>query len=309
MPTHPGRIQGRVKGRSRRSAPERGWGGEGRKTQGRNGCDFGWAWARRGRRGARGGLNALGCVPLAPPPIRPIIGTPFLSFLAGGTHICRPRAHLAARDRHEWGRQTALRQVGTKKAGLGFANPKLVSGNIRKLRHGQTVRKSPKKLHPISTGGSGDSKTFTHMNWNHISPSPISTWCQSWRESPRRVWRLGARTSEERPEERREQQQVRDVSDDSRRPSLEPVARGGSPRGIPRGRRRRAPSPRSGRCGRTHHHRARLRAPRRRFDRRSHPASRGAPPTRGDAMLVVAVPFESHRFRVLRARAPGSAVC
>jgi len=213
-----------------------------------------------------------------------------------------------ARPTREWGRQTALRpekalgyliakKKGTKKAGLGFANPKLVSGNIRKLRHGQTVRKSPKKLHPISTGGSGDSKTFTIFS------------CRSWRESPRRVWRLGARTSEERPEERREQQQVRDVSDDSRRPSLEPVARGGSPRGIPRGRRRRAPSPRSGRCGRTHHHRARLRAPRRRFDRRSHPASRGAPPTRRDAMLVVAVPFESHRFRVLPPRAPGSAVC
>jgi len=49
----------------------------------------------------------------------------------------------------------------------------------------------------------------------------------------------------------------------------------------------------------------RLRAPRRRSDRRSHPASRGFPLTRGDAILVVAVavPFESHRVRVLRARA------
>ena len=132
--------------------------------------------------------------------------------------------------------------------------------------------------------------------------------CRSWRESPRRVWRLGARTSEERPEERRDEQQVRDVSDDSHRPSVEPVALGESPGGVPRGRRRRAPSPRSGRCTRTHH-RGRLRAPRRRFDRRSHPASRGAPPTRGDAMLVVAVPFESHRFRVLRARARKCRVC
>ena len=69
------------------------------------------------------------------------------------------------------------------------------------------------------------------------------------RESPR----LGIRTSEERPEERREEQQVRDVSDNSHRPSVEPVARGGSPRGIPRGRRRRAPSPRSGRCARIYH--------------------------------------------------------
>ncbi len=72
---------------------------------------------------------------------------------------------------------------------------------------------------------------------------------RSGRESPR----LGIRTSEERPEERREEQQVRDVSDNSHRPSVEPVARGGSPRGIPRGRRRRAPSPRSGRCARIYH--------------------------------------------------------
>ena len=82
-----------------------------------------------------------------------------------------------ARPTREWGRQTALRpekalgyliakKKGTKKAGLGFANPKLVSGNIRKLRHGQTVRKSPKKLHPISTGGSGDSKTFTICSYH-----------------------------------------------------------------------------------------------------------------------------------------------
>ena len=73
--------------------------------------------------------------------------------------------------------------------------------------------------------------------------------CRSGRESPR----LGIRTSEERPEERREEQQVRDVSDNSHRPSVEPVARGGSPRGIPRGRRRRAPSPRSGRRARIYH--------------------------------------------------------
>ena len=72
---------------------------------------------------------------------------------------------------------------------------------------------------------------------------------RSGRESPR----LGIRTSEERPEERREEQQVRDVSDNSHRPSVEPVARGGSPRGIPRGRRRRAPSPRSGRRARIYH--------------------------------------------------------
>ena len=72
---------------------------------------------------------------------------------------------------------------------------------------------------------------------------------RSGRESPR----LGIRSSEERPEERREEQQVRDVSDNSHRPSVEPVALGESPGGVPRGRRRRAPSPRSGRRARIYH--------------------------------------------------------
>ena len=238
------------------------------------------------------GLNALGCVPLAPPPIRPIIGTPILSFLAGGTHICRPRAHLAARatdtrmgppNGPPSGKGFRIAKKAQKKARLGVVNEPQIG--VWKFSGIYDTGKQSEETSPISRPG-----------------------CRSWRESPRRVWRLGARTSEERPEERRDEQQVRDVSDDSHRPSVEPVALGESPGGVPRGRRRRAPSPRSGRCTRTHH-RGRLRAPRRRFDRRSHPASRGAPPTRGDAMLVVAVPFESHRFRVLRARARKCRVC
>ena len=84
-------------------------------------------------------------------------------------------------------------------------------------------------------------------------PSETSSTFRSLPSAGRESPRLGARTSEERPEERREEQQVRDVSDNSHRPSVEPVARGGSPRGIPRGRRRRAPSPRSGRCARISH--------------------------------------------------------
>lgn len=216
---------------------------------------------------------------------------------AGRTFAVLEPTSPRARPTHEWGRQTALRpekdfglpKRPKKRHGWGLTNPKLVSLTCLEIPENYDTGKQSEETSPISRPGCRS--------------------CRSWRESPRRVWRLGARTSEERPEERREEQQVRDVSDDSHRPSVEPVALGESPGGVPRGRRRRAPSPRSGRCGRTHHHRARLRAPRRRFDRRSHPASRGAPPTRGDAMLVVAVPFESHRFRVLRARARKCRVC
>lgn len=198
-----------------------------------------------------------------------------------------------ARDRHSNGaakRPSVRKRISDcqKEHGWGLTNPKLVSLTCLEIPENYDTGKQSEETSPISRPGCRS--------------------CRSWRESPRRVWRLGARTSEERPEERRDEQQVRDVSDDSHRPSVEPVALGESPGGVPRGRRRRAPSPRSGRCTRTHH-RGRLRAPRRRFDRRSHPASRGAPPTRGDAMLVVAVPFESHRFRVLRARARKCRVC
>ena len=208
---------------------------------------------------------------------------------AGRTFAVLEPTSPRARPTLEWGRQTALRPEKDfglpKRARLGVNEPQ---NWCLEIPENYDTGKQSEETSPISR--------------------PSCRSCRSWRDSPRRVWRLGARTSEERPEERRDEQQVRDVSDDSHRPSVEPVALGESPGGVPRGRRRRAPSPRSGRCTRTHH-RGRLRAPRRRFDRRSHPASRGAPPTRGDAMLVVAVPFESHRFRVLRARARKCRVC
>ena len=184
------------------------------------------------------GLNALGCVPLAPPPIRPIIGTPFLSFLAGGTHICRPRAHLAARatdtrmgppNGPPSGKGFRIAKKAQKKARLGVNEPQIGVSDCLEIPENYDTGKQSEETSPISRPGCRS--------------------CRSWRRSPR----LGIRTSEERPEERREKQQVRDVSDNFHRPSVEPVARGGSPRGIPRGRRRRAPSPRSGRRARIYH--------------------------------------------------------
>ena len=67
---------------------------------------------------AGGGLNERIGVPLAPPPIRPTMGTPFLSFRAGGTHMFRLRASLArGRDR----RNGAVKRPLSKK---DFGRPK-----------------------------------------------------------------------------------------------------------------------------------------------------------------------------------------